>query len=78
MVALRHPFIINLVSTFQDEQCIYMVLEIVPGGELYSILHTERSDCIPESNALFYAACVAEGLAYMHTRSYVYRDLKVC
>jgi len=53
-----------------------MLMQLVQGGELYSVIHTTRRDGLPEQQARFYAAGVADGLAYMHRRSYVYRDLK--
>ena len=34
----EHPFICSLAATFQDAQYVYMLLEYVPGGELFSVL----------------------------------------
>ena len=76
MARLDHPFIIKLVRTYQDTDFVYMLLEIVQGGELYSYIHSKRHDGVPEGHAKFYAACIAEGLAYMHRLQIVYRDLK--
>ena len=76
MAQLHHPFIINLVSAFQDKKFVYMLLELVQGGELFSLLHSRTGDGVPEANAKFYAASVADGLAFMHRLSIVYRDLK--
>jgi Protein kinase domain/Cyclic nucleotide-binding domain len=76
MAQLHHPFIINLVTTYADKQRVYMLLELVQGGELYSLLHRSNSDSIPEVEAKFYAACIMEGLGYMHRRCILYRDLK--
>eukprot|EP01029_Cantina_marsupialis_P012269 TRINITY_DN2709_c0_g1_i1.p1 TRINITY_DN2709_c0_g1~~TRINITY_DN2709_c0_g1_i1.p1 ORF type:complete len:614 (-),score=178.83 TRINITY_DN2709_c0_g1_i1:246-2087(-) len=33
---LNHPFIVNLVRTFKDEESVYMLMEICLGGELYA------------------------------------------
>ena len=76
MAQLHHPFIIELVSTFQDKKFVYMLLQLVQGGELFSLLHSRSGDGIPEANAKFYAAAIADGLAFMHRLSIVYRDLK--
>ena len=35
---LQHPFIVKLVDTCQDESNLYMIMEYVPGGELFSLL----------------------------------------
>jgi protein kinase A len=76
MSQLKSPFLIRLVQTYQDEQFIYMLLGLVQGGELYSVLHTDGCDGVKEGDAKFYSAGILEGLAYMHRRQIVYRDLK--
>ena len=76
MSSLTHPFVVNLISTFQDERNLYMLIELVQGGELFSVIHTESRDGIPNTNARFYAACILESLAYLHYRSIAYRDIK--
>merc|ERR1711933_350803 len=76
MASLEHPFVVNLVSTFQDERALYMLIELVQGGELFSVIHTETRDGIPNANSRFYAACILESLSHLHHRSICYRDLK--
>lgn len=76
MASLDHPFVVNLVSCFQDERHLYMLIELVQGGELFSVIHTETRDGIPNGNSRFYAACILESLAHLHQRSICYRDLK--
>jgi len=76
MAQLDHPFIVSLVSHWKDEDKLYMVLKMYQGGELQSVIHTDRRDGIPEWGAKFYAANVLEGLSYMHNRHIIYRDLK--
>ena len=38
LLAVQHPFIVNLWGTFQDCTNLYMVMDFVPGGELFSLL----------------------------------------
>ena len=68
MAKLDHPFIIKMVATDQDPQRVYMVMELVQGGELYSVLHTPKRDGVSENDAKFYAAGILEGLTYMHNK----------
>ena len=76
MASISHPFVVNLVCTFQDDRNLYMVIDLVQGGELFSVIHTETRDGIPNTNARFYAACILEALSHLHHRHIAYRDLK--
>mmetsp|Transcript_33292 Transcript_33292/g.50216 ORF Transcript_33292/g.50216 Transcript_33292/m.50216 type:complete len:802 (+) Transcript_33292:120-2525(+) len=76
MAKLKHPFIIRLVSTSQDKQMVYMLLQLVQGGEMYSIIHRDNGSGIPIKDTIFYSACILEGLGHMHRRQILYRDLK--
>jgi len=70
----QHPFLLELKATFQDEEEIYMLLELALGGELFSVLREKNK--FEEPHARFYAACVQSAFAYMHDKNIVYRDLK--
>lgn len=76
MSKIDHPFVIKLVNTDQDKQSVFMLLRLVQGGELFNVMHNDDRDCIPEGEVKFYTACILEGLAYMHRRRILYRDLK--
>lgn len=76
MARLKHPFIIRLVSTSQDKQMVYMLLQLVQGGEMYSIVHRDNGSGLPIKDTIFYSACILEGLGHMHRRQILYRDLK--
>lgn len=69
-----HPFLLRLLATYQDADEIYMLLDLVLGGEMFSLLR-ERIR-FGESQARFYAACVCSAFVYMHDLKMVYRDLK--
>mmetsp|Transcript_25783 Transcript_25783/g.46519 ORF Transcript_25783/g.46519 Transcript_25783/m.46519 type:complete len:936 (+) Transcript_25783:465-3272(+) len=76
MSKIDHPFVIKLVNTDKDNQSVFMLLNLVQGGELFNVMHNDERDCIPEKEVKFYAAGILEGLAYMHRRRIIYRDLK--
>ena len=52
-----------------------MLLEYLPGGELFSLLYEEWSPLtggdggMPESAARFYASCVVLSLEYLHSEN---------
>mmetsp|Transcript_18729 Transcript_18729/g.38352 ORF Transcript_18729/g.38352 Transcript_18729/m.38352 type:complete len:850 (+) Transcript_18729:18-2567(+) len=75
---LIHPFILHLYGTYQDANCLYMLLEIVMGGELFRLLHGDGSveNRLSSADTAFYAACVLSVYDYIHASQIVYRDLK--
>ncbi|KAL0473661.1 NCU06240-like protein [Neurospora intermedia] len=74
LAEVKHPFLITLWGTFQDAKNLYMVMDFVEGGELFSLLR--KSGRFPNPVAKFYAAEVTLALEYLHSRDIIYRDLK--
>ncbi|KAI8367474.1 kinase-like domain-containing protein [Radiomyces spectabilis] len=72
--AVGFPFLVNLWGTFQDDTNLYMVMDYVPGGELFSILRRKKR--FPDQIAKMYAAEVVLAIEYLHSKNVVYRDLK--
>ncbi|XP_034941256.1 cAMP-dependent protein kinase catalytic subunit PRKX [Chelonus insularis] len=71
---VNHPFIVNMVWSGRDQSRIYVLLEFVVGGELFSYLRAAGRFTGPTS--CFYAAEIVCALDYLHSKHIVYRDLK--
>ncbi len=71
---LDHPFIVKLYKTFQDEHHLFIIMEYVVGGELFS--HLRKVGKFPNDVAKFYAAEIVLAIEYLHTKDIAYRDLK--
>ena len=69
-----HPFIIDMAGHFQDSKRLYLVLEYVQGGELFSYLR--RQGRLPDDACRFYVSQLVLAFAYLHNMSIIYRDLK--
>ncbi|ERS99514.1 AGC/PKA protein kinase [Sporothrix schenckii ATCC 58251] len=71
-----HPFITNMLASFSDHDFLYLLLDYVPGGELFSYLRKFRR--FDEPTAQFYAAEIVLVLEYLHEQQdgVAYRDLK--
>jgi len=67
-------FLVNLLSTFQDDWFLYFLLDVCLGGELFTIHRKHGS--FDEATARFYVGCVVEGFVHMHSHKVAYRDLK--
>ena len=76
MLMCNSPFIVKLLSTYRDASRLYFLVEFCQGGDLYSILHTDQRDGVPEPQAKFYAVCVLLGLVHLAGMEIAYRDLK--
>lgn len=71
---VEHPFIIRMWGTFQDSQQLFMIMDYIEGGELFTLLR--KSQRFPNPVAKFYAAEVCLALEYLHEHTIIYRDLK--
>jgi CRP-like cAMP-binding protein len=76
MTSCNHPFILKLYQTFRDAKRLYMLLEFIQGGELFSVIHKPDRDGIPDYHAKFYALGVLLALSHLHNRDVAYRDMK--
>ena len=70
----RHPFLVNLHSSFQTESRLYFVMEFVSGGDL--MWHIQH-EVFSAKRAKFYACEVLLAIEYLHSKDICYRDLKM-
>jgi len=71
---VRCAFITELFAVFQDDNNLYLLLEFVPGGELFS--HLRRQEKFSFTVYQFYAAELVAGIQCLHELNVMYRDVK--
>ena len=68
------PFIISLMGTYQDKDCVYFLTECVQGGNLISYMIDQ--DILSHSESMFFIFCIAKALIHCHNQGYIHRDIK--
>lgn len=65
LASVQHPFIVNLIESFQDDLNLYLVFDFVQGGEIFRLLRKEN--LFPNDVTLFYIAEITLALEYLHS-----------
>lgn len=71
----QHPHIIRLLDIFENQDYIYIVMEQLNGGDLFTYLE-RRQFTVSEQRAKELSHQVATALFYLHTYGVAHRDLK--
>ena len=71
---LNNPFIVNMYFAFQDFSNLYLVMDLLTGGDLrYQIV---RHKTFNEIQTKFFLANIILGLEYIHSKNIIHRDIK--
>ena len=74
LALLKHPFLVNMLSAFQDKENLFLVMDLMNGGDLR--FHLGRHKVFSEAQTRFFVACILTGLEYLHVHKVVHRDIK--
>ncbi|XP_048468974.1 ribosomal protein S6 kinase 2 alpha-like isoform X1 [Rhincodon typus] len=74
LVDVNHPFIVKLHYAFQTEGKLYLILDFLRGGDLFTRLSKEVM--FTEEDVKIYLAELALALDHLHGFGIIYRDLK--
>jgi len=75
MKYFNHPNMIKLYQVLDTEQNIFVVMEYVPGGELYDMVNAAQG--FTEDVSRKYFRQIIDGVEYCHQNLVAHRDLKL-
>ncbi|KAL4566349.1 hypothetical protein LXL04_030463 [Taraxacum kok-saghyz] len=74
LITVRNPFVVRFFYSFTSRDNLYLVMEYLNGGDLFSLLR--NVGCLEEDVARIYIAELVLALEYLHSLGIVHRDLK--
>ncbi|XP_060233307.1 serine/threonine-protein kinase 32A isoform X2 [Meriones unguiculatus] len=74
MQGLEHPFLVNLWYSFQDEEDMFMVVDLLLGGDLR--YHLQQNVHFQEDTVKLFICELAMALDYLQTQRIIHRDMK--
>ncbi|XP_064199627.1 serine/threonine-protein kinase 32B-like [Anguilla rostrata] len=74
MQGLEHPFLVNLWYSFQDEEDMFMVVDLLLGGDLR--YHLQQNVHFKEETVKLYICELALALYYLQCCHIIHRDIK--
>jgi len=71
---IQHPHIIKIADVFETETDLFLILELVSGGDLFDRIVSKSFYKEDEAKILF--GKLVEAVAYLHSTGIAHRDLK--
>ncbi|XP_074057167.1 tyrosine-protein kinase Fer isoform X2 [Macrotis lagotis] len=69
-----HPNIVKLIGVCTQRQPIYIIMELIPGGDFLSFLR-KKKDELKTKQLVKFSLDAASGMAYLESKNCIHRDL---
>ena len=76
LASLSHPRVVKVIDHSQDDEGLYIVMDLVRGTDLGAQLKERGTPGLPFAEAIDYARHTCEALQYVHEQQIVHRDVK--
>lgn len=76
MKRIRHENVVSMFELFQNNRCIWMILELVDGGDLRGFL-TQNKHLYTEAMVAAHMKQIFSGVHHLHSMGVIHRDLKL-
>jgi calcium-dependent protein kinase len=74
MREFNHKNLMKMYEIFESENSIYIIVELLEGGQLYDKIKNKYKFSTDEVKTIIKGLC--QGLEAMHAKNYMHRDLK--
>ncbi|MDR2232321.1 MAG: serine/threonine protein kinase [Tannerella sp.] len=71
---VHHPFIVNVLEVFEENNTAYIVMEYISGCSLKYML--DKEGVLPEKTVLRYVSQVSQALEFVHQKNILHLDIK--
>ncbi|MDR0748094.1 MAG: serine/threonine protein kinase [Tannerellaceae bacterium] len=71
---VHHPYIVNVLDVFEENNTAYIAMEYIEGHSLKDIL--EKKGILPEEKALKYIHQIGQALQFVHDKNILHLDIK--
>jgi len=72
-----HKSVVQLVDAFEEGHWMFFVLELVGGGDLFTVLTARTTPRLLDREAAFVLRQLVGGLQFLHAQGVIHRDLKL-
>lgn len=76
LFATKSAFLVKLFEYFQDKESIFLALEFVNGGEMFTVLQRQPNRRFSSVQTRFFCAETIMAFEYLHNLDILHRDLK--
>ena len=74
--SLDHPNIVKYFETYEDEKYLHIVMEYIPGDNLFKVLTEKLSHKLTERQISQIMTCLLKAVLFLHHNGIIHRDLK--
>jgi cell cycle serine/threonine-protein kinase CDC5/MSD2 len=73
--ALSHPNIVTIECVFEDDENVYLIMELCTNKTFVDLLKKRRR--LTDDECRFWMWQLLDGIRYMHRKGYIHRDIKL-
>ncbi|XP_067885372.1 serine/threonine-protein kinase Nek1 isoform X2 [Heterodontus francisci] len=73
---MKHPNIVQYKESFEENGCLYIVMDYCEGGDLFKCINAQKGILFPEDQILDWFVQICLALKHVHDRKILHRDIK--